>query len=148
MTARGTYTRTSKVALNSLIDPSLGMRLVDATGIGDDGYISVDGTDPSGQTEAFLLTPNAIPEASSLVNDRAGRAGLAPPTRPRPTMPCSSGHRGRACDRPGPHVSSSTTTTGIPRMWTRSKITCAAAFVSSPFMGTLAAPPDFRSQTK
>jgi len=52
--------------LNSLIDPSLGWVLQEATGINDSGQIVGYGTGPSGQTDAFLLTPTPSPEPSTL----------------------------------------------------------------------------------
>ena len=50
--------------MNSLIDPSSGWILADATAINDSGQIVGNGTNPAGQTHAFLLTP--IPEPASL----------------------------------------------------------------------------------
>jgi probable HAF family extracellular repeat protein len=53
--------------LNSLIDPSSGWYLEDANGINDAGQIVGTGIDPSGMTEAFLLTPTPEPASGSLV---------------------------------------------------------------------------------
>jgi uncharacterized membrane protein len=45
------------INLNDLIDPSLGWTLTTANYINDNGWIIGGGINPSGQTEAFLLTP-------------------------------------------------------------------------------------------
>ena len=50
--------------MNSLISPSSGWTLEDATGINNSGQICAYGTNPSGQTDAFLLTP--VPEPSTI----------------------------------------------------------------------------------
>jgi probable HAF family extracellular repeat protein len=52
--------------LNSLIDPGSGWTLVDARGINQSGQIIGDGI-YQGQEQAFLLTPSAVPEPSTLV---------------------------------------------------------------------------------
>ncbi len=54
--------------LNTLIDPSLGFTLESAAAISDTGFITGYGYNSSGQTHAFLLTPQAVPEASSVVS--------------------------------------------------------------------------------
>ena len=54
--------------LNTLIDPSLGFRLTEAHSISDTGFISGTGFDKDGNQVAFLLTPAAVPEASSAVS--------------------------------------------------------------------------------
>ena len=51
--------------LNSLIDPSAGWELTDAVAINDAGQIAGSGYNPSGQIDAFLLTP--LPEPGRLV---------------------------------------------------------------------------------
>ena len=53
--------------LNSLISPSSGWTLEDAIAINDSGEIVGYGIDPSGQTEAFLLTPTPEPGTLSLL---------------------------------------------------------------------------------
>ena len=58
------YTGGRMIDLNSLIAPSAGWTLESATGINDLGQIVGDGVNPSGQTDAFLLTPT--PEPSTL----------------------------------------------------------------------------------
>jgi probable HAF family extracellular repeat protein len=52
--------------LNLLIPPISGITLITAVGIDDSGRIAAYGTDSSGRTEEFLLTPAAVPEPSSL----------------------------------------------------------------------------------
>jgi probable HAF family extracellular repeat protein len=49
--------------LNSLIDPSSGWKLTNATAINDLGEIVGQGTDPQGHASAFLLTPTPEPGA-------------------------------------------------------------------------------------
>ena len=60
--------------LDSLIAPSSGWILGNATGINDNGQICGTGTNPSGQTHAFLLTPT--PEPSTLALLGVGAMGL------------------------------------------------------------------------
>ena len=60
--------------LNSLIIATSGWTLEEATGINDSGQICGYGIDPSGNTDAFLLTP--IPEPSTFVLLAAGAVGL------------------------------------------------------------------------
>jgi probable HAF family extracellular repeat protein len=50
--------------LNDLIDPLSGWALASATALNDRGWITGYGT-IGGQTHAFLLTPNAVPEPAS-----------------------------------------------------------------------------------
>ena len=50
--------------LNSLISPTSGWDLEDATGINDSGQICGYGVNPAGQADAFLLTP--VPEPSTI----------------------------------------------------------------------------------
>lgn len=57
------YSNGEAVNLNSLIDPALGIKLFQATGINDSGEIVANGRGPSGD-HAFLLTP--VPEPSTL----------------------------------------------------------------------------------
>ena len=62
------FTNGTMTDLNSLIDPSSGWYLWHANAINDNGEIVGTGTNPSGQTDAFLLTPvSPTPEPSSLV---------------------------------------------------------------------------------
>ena len=61
--------------LNSLIDPSLGITLQEATGVNDSGQIVCTGTNASGKPDGFLLTPLPTPEPSTLALLAAG--GLA-----------------------------------------------------------------------
>ena len=61
--------------LNSLIDPASGWTLSEAMSINDGGQIAGYGLNPSGQWEAFLLTP--IPEPATLALLAAGAAALA-----------------------------------------------------------------------
>jgi probable HAF family extracellular repeat protein len=60
--------------LNSLIPAGSGWTLTDANAINDNGQIVGYGTNPSGQTDAFLLTPT--PEPSTLALLGAGAIGL------------------------------------------------------------------------
>ncbi len=53
--------------LNSLIDPTLRVTLEKATGINDSGMIICNGTNASGQADAFLLTPVAEPSTLTLL---------------------------------------------------------------------------------
>ena len=52
--------------LDSLIPSSLNWNLQYANGINDSGQICGVGINPSGQTDAFLLTPSPTPEPSTL----------------------------------------------------------------------------------
>ena len=54
--------------LNTLIDPSSDFTLTEATGISNTGFITGTGFDKDGNQVAFLLTPAAVPEASSAVS--------------------------------------------------------------------------------
>ena len=54
--------------LNSLIAPGSGFTLQDAASISDTGYIVGSGIDAAGQTQAFLLSPIPVPEASTPVS--------------------------------------------------------------------------------
>jgi probable HAF family extracellular repeat protein len=58
------YKNGTIIDLNSLVDPNSGWTLQTASAINDNGQIAGWGTNASGQTEAFLLTP--VPEPSSL----------------------------------------------------------------------------------
>ena len=58
------YSDGAMVDLNALVGPSSGWTLQEATGINDSGQIVGTGTNPSGQYDAFLLTPS--PEPSTL----------------------------------------------------------------------------------
>jgi probable HAF family extracellular repeat protein len=60
--------------LNTLIPSDSGWTLEEASGINDSGWIVGYGTNPSGQTHAFLLT--AVPEPSTLALLAAGAIGL------------------------------------------------------------------------
>lgn len=63
------FTGGQMLDMNSLLSNSTGgFVLSNATGISDTGFITGIGATASGQSEAFLLTPNApVPEASSVV---------------------------------------------------------------------------------
>ena len=60
------YSNGTMQDLNLLIPPISGITLITAVGIDDSGRIAAYGTDSSGRTEEFLLTPAAVPEPSSL----------------------------------------------------------------------------------
>lgn len=60
--------------LDTLIDPASGWTLDEATGISDIGFITGYGTNPMGETHAFLLTPT--PEPSGWVVLGLGALGL------------------------------------------------------------------------
>jgi probable HAF family extracellular repeat protein len=60
------YADGSMQDLNDLINPSLGWTLQQANAINDSGQIVGYGINPSGQQDAFLLTPISIPEPSTL----------------------------------------------------------------------------------
>ena len=60
------YNDGSMEDLNSLIVPTAEWTLECASGINDSGQICGYGINPSGQTHAFLLTPIATPEPSTL----------------------------------------------------------------------------------
>ena len=61
--------------LNSLIGSKSGWTLMDANAINDSGWIVGVGTNPSGETDAFLLIP--IPEPSSVLILGLALFGLA-----------------------------------------------------------------------
>lgn len=58
------YTNGVMVDLNSLINPALGIVIIDAEGINDQGQIAATGFNAAGGEDAFLLTP--APEPSGL----------------------------------------------------------------------------------
>jgi probable HAF family extracellular repeat protein len=71
----------SAIDLNSLLDPSgLGWSLSSANGINDLGQIVGVGTNPAGETHAFLLTPDtdpvAVPVPATLALFASGIGGL------------------------------------------------------------------------
>ncbi len=68
------YSNGTMTDLNSLIDPHLGWTLETAQAINDKGQIVGWGTNASGQTEAFLLSP--LPEPSSVMLAALGFIGL------------------------------------------------------------------------
>jgi len=59
------YSGGGMVDLNTLIPANSGWTLTDATAINNNGEIVGEGTNPSGQTDAFLLTP--VPEPATCV---------------------------------------------------------------------------------
>ena len=69
------YSNGSMIDLNNLIAPDSGWTLDDAAAINDNGWIVGVGYNPSGQGDAFLLTP--IPEPSTFALLCAAAIGLA-----------------------------------------------------------------------
>jgi len=76
---------TGMVDLNTLIDPSAGWILGSAIGINDNGWIVGSGTNPAGDTRAFLLTP--APEPSTLLLMSIAAVSLRHTRRRRHTHP-------------------------------------------------------------
>jgi probable HAF family extracellular repeat protein len=60
------YSNGTMQDLNLLIPPLSGITLTSALAIDGSGRIVASGTESSGQTEEFLLTPTAVPEPSTL----------------------------------------------------------------------------------
>ncbi len=54
--------------LNTLIDPDLNITLRSADAISDAGFIAGTAINSNGDFEAYLLTPQAVPEASTTVS--------------------------------------------------------------------------------
>ena len=73
------YSNGSMTDLNSLISPSSGWTLLDATAVNDNGQIAGYGVNPEGNDEAFLLTPNSnsVPLPPALLLLAPGLVGLA-----------------------------------------------------------------------
>jgi formylglycine-generating enzyme len=71
------YSNGTMEDLNSLIPQSSGWTLQEATAINDTGQIVGYGINPSGQQDAFFLTPIPAPEPSILSLLIVGAAGLA-----------------------------------------------------------------------
>lgn len=65
--------------LNLMIPPTSGIKLIDAVGIDASGRIAAYGTDSSGWTDEFLLTPQAVPapEPGTILMFGAALAALA-----------------------------------------------------------------------
>jgi probable HAF family extracellular repeat protein len=61
--------------LNKLLPPTSGLTLTDAVGIDASGRIVAYGTDSSGATHEVLLTPEAVPEPTTLA--MFGLVGIA-----------------------------------------------------------------------
>jgi probable HAF family extracellular repeat protein len=59
------YSGGSMMDLNNLIATNSGWTLEVATAINDNGQIVGEGIDPSGKREAFLLTPDPVPEPAT-----------------------------------------------------------------------------------
>lgn len=68
------YSGGAMTDLNTLIDPTSGWILQQATAINDSGWIVGFGTNSLGQAHAFLLTPT--PEPSTAVIAASGLAAL------------------------------------------------------------------------
>ncbi len=68
------YSNGTMTDLNNLIDPASGWWLSQANAINDLGWIVGQGTNPLGQTHAFLLTP--IPEPSTAALAASGLAAV------------------------------------------------------------------------
>ncbi len=60
------YSNGEMVDLNNLIDPALGVTLVQARDINDSGQIVGSGKYANGLEVAFLLTPTVVPEPGSV----------------------------------------------------------------------------------
>jgi probable HAF family extracellular repeat protein len=61
------YNDGAMLNLNGLIPPSSGWQLTEATAINDNGWIVGQGANPSGQNDAFLLTPTPEPDTLALL---------------------------------------------------------------------------------
>jgi probable HAF family extracellular repeat protein len=61
------YQNGTIIDLNTMIDSSSGWTLEEATAINDSGQIVGNGTNPAGQTHAFLLTPTPEPSTLTLL---------------------------------------------------------------------------------
>ena len=68
------YSGGTMQSLTSLISPSVGWTLQDATGINNEGQICGWGLNPAGETDSFLLTPTPEPGTLALVG--AGAVAL------------------------------------------------------------------------
>jgi len=95
------YSNGQMLDLNSLISPDSGWNLGQAFALNDVGQIVGYGSDPSGQSRAFLLTP--VPEPTSFMLALAAGIGLMGYVRRRRglrDLSCTEMHRNRENQKP------------------------------------------------